>query len=62
MTVTNEISVDTIDKRWRHNAGEFDYNTRYDRNRFYDERLDDGNDEMRERLRWNGGGGGGEIR
>ena len=62
MTATNEIFVDTIDKRWRRNAGEFDYKTTCRTYRLNDEKLDDGNDERRERLRWNGGGGGGEKR
>ena len=55
--MTNEIFVDTIDKRWRRNAGEFYCKTRCDRYRFDDEKLGV-DDERRERLRWIGGGGG----
>ena len=54
---TNGISVDTIDKRWRRNADDFDYKRTCRTYRVNDEKLDDENDERRERLRWIGGGG-----
>ena len=54
--MTNGIFVDKLDKRWRHNAGEFYYRTTCRRYRFDDEKLGV-DDERRERLRWIGGGG-----
>ena len=48
MTVTNEISVDTIDKQWRRNADEFDYKRTCRTYRLNDEKFDE-DDEKRER-------------
>ena len=48
---TNGISVDTIDKRWRCNAGEFDYKRTCRTYRLNDEKLDNEDDEKRERYR-----------